>query len=154
MLTMKNNIISLLPIESFDASNEEELAVIDESYEHEYKPCENGKYYLGSYKYFPEVEEILLMKQISFHVFYGSHYNSLRNFIYWYSGTQIPDTRVQIMQVIEKQDEYGILTTAILKTHWIKLIQRTWKRILRERRTNKTKYPEMRGMLAFLRPTS
>ena len=134
-------------------SKEEELATIDKSNDREYKPCENGKYYIGAYKYFPEINEMLLINQISFNVFYASHYNSLRNFIYWYSGTEIPDTRVQIMQVIEKQDEYGILTTAILKTHWIKLIQRTWKRILRERRTNKTKYPEMRGMLAFLRLT-
>jgi len=138
-------------INSFDKSREQELAAIDKAHDKEYKPCENAKYYLGSYKYFPEINEILLMSQISFHVFYASDYNSLCNFIYWYSGTQIPDTRVQIMQVIEKQDKYGMLTTAVLKTHWIRIIQRTWKRIFREHRINKTNKPELRGMLEFLK---
>jgi hypothetical protein len=157
------------PIESDDPSDEDELFTIDEEFNHEYEPCENGKYYLGSYKYFPELEEILLMSQISMHVFYASHYNSLRNFIYWYSGTHIPDTRVQIMQVSIKNQ----FATAVLKTHWIRIIQRTWKRVFRERRRyiqnrkklsiilsnqrqaiSSTYYPELRGMLSFLQKSS
>ena len=130
-------------------SKEEELVKIDKVCDREYKPCENGKYYLGAYKYFPEFNEILLMNQISLNVFYASNYNSLCNFIHWYSGTQIPDTRVQIIKVVEKNDKYGIITMAILKTHWIRIIQRTWKRIFRER-TN-TQNQELRGMLAFLK---
>ena len=157
------------PIESTDPSDEEELFVIDEAYNYEYEPCENGKYYLGSYKYFPEIENILLMSQISMRVFYASHYNSLRNFIYWYSGTHIPDTRVQIIQVFVK-NQFAI---AVLKTHWIRIIQRTWKRIFRERRKyirnrrqlsvilsnqrqaiSSINYPELRGMLSFLQKSS
>ena len=153
------------PIELEDPYDVDELVVMDEAFEHEYEPCENSKYYLGSYKYYKETNEILLMKQISFHVFYASHYNSLRNYIYWYSGDHIPDTRVQIIQVF--QDDTN--NFSILKTHWIRIIQRTWKRVFRERRlyirkrkqlsiilSNQMKpissanYPELRGMLSFL----
>jgi len=148
-----------------EPSNEEELYILDSEYDYEYEPCQHGKYYLGSYKYFPEFNEILLMNQISLRVFYASHYNSLCKFIYWYSGTSIPDTRAQIMQVFVKDN----IINAVLKTHWIRIIQRTWKRIFRERRKyirkrrdlsailmNQTRpismasYPEYRGMLSFL----
>jgi len=121
-------------------NQQEELFLIDQEYQHEYQPCENGKYYLASYKYFPEMGEILLMNQISLRIFYASHDNNLRNYIYWYSGTFIPDTRVQIIQVVKKEH----VTTAVLKTHWIRLIQRTWKRVYR-------KGDGLRGMLHHLK---
>ena len=119
--------------------NEDELYFIDEEYMYEYEPCENLKYYLGSYKYFEDIGEYILISQISKHVFYESNYNSMRNFIYWYSGTYIPDPSIQIMQVFIKND----YITAVLKTHWIRLIQRIWKRKYRERQEYIMKYKKL-----------
>jgi len=148
--------------DAYDA--EEELFMLDEEYSDEYEPCVNSNYYLGSYKYFPECGELLLISQISMRIFYASQYYSLRNYIFWYSGVSIDDTNAQIMQVFMKDDS----ATAVLKTHWIRLIQRTWRRVFEERQqyilrrkqmsqiqmqqfkpTNQ-KYPELRGMLSYL----
>ena len=123
-------------------TKEEELFAIDKNTE--YDPCENDKYYLGSYKYFQGIDQLLLMNQISLRIFYASDYDSLRNYICWYSGTFIPDTRPQIIKVVKKKD----VTNAILKTHWIRLIQRTWKRVYREQNTGNIK---LRGILHHLK---
>jgi hypothetical protein len=108
---------------------EDELYLIDEEYMDEYEPCQNGKYYLGSYKYFEDIGEYLLMSQISKHVFYASNCLSMPKFIFWYSGAYIPDPTLQIMQVFMKDE----CATAVLKTYWIRIIQRTWKRVYKER---------------------
>jgi hypothetical protein len=148
-----------------EIDEEEELFIMDEEYADEYEPCIHSNYYLGSYKYFPEIEEHLLMSQISKRIFYASNYYSLCKFIYWYSGAFIEDTNVQIIQVFLKNE----FATAVLKTHWIRLIQRTWRRIYKERQQYILKrkqlrqiqmqqikpmcenYPGLRGMLAHLR---
>lgn len=53
--------------------------------------------------------------------------------------------------------EYIILPTqeaiAILKTFWIRLVQRTWKKVFKQRRENtRQPLPGLRGMLFALRP--
>lgn len=152
--------------ETDSIEEEEQLFLLDEEYSDDYHPCVNTNYYLGSYKYFSELGELVLMSQISKRIFYTGNYYSLRNFIYWYSGTIITDPNIQILQVFIKDH----CATAVLKTYWIRLIQRTWKKIFRERQQyilfrKQLKYMyfhqlrspslsakqfELRGMLSFL----
>jgi len=150
--------------EELDPEEEEELFLLEEQDEDEYYPCIDKHIYLGSYEYFPDIGELLLMSQISLKLFYASNYNSLRNYIYWYSGVRISDPRLQIIKVYMQDG----CCTAVLKTHWIRLIQRTWRKIYKQRqeyienqkrnilqhlrsrelgRMPTEKYPGLRGML-------
>jgi hypothetical protein len=143
------------------SDDEEELLQLQEEMEEE--SCEDGRYYLGSYKHITAYQQLLMMTRISLRTFHAGNYNSLQNYIFWFSGSFIPDPRLHIIQV-HLQDG---CTTAVLKTFWIRLIQRTWRRIMKERREYmerkkreilafigkrelgiKDTYPEWRGMLA------
>jgi len=139
--------------------------LLDEMDEYpEQEPCVNGNSYLACYEYFPEINDILLMSKIPLKLFYDFDYQNVQRYIYWYSGTYISDTNVNIIKV-KIVNNYVI---AIIKTFWIRLIQRTWRRIYKERQqyiANQTrnvlqnirsrelgrmpteKYPELRGML-------
>ena len=139
--------------------------LLDEMTEYpELEPCVHGNTYLACYEYFPDINNILLMSKISLPLFYDFDYEDVQRYIYWYSGTFITDTSVNIIKVNMINEYAG----AIVKTYWIRLIQRTWRRIYKERqqyivnqkrnvlqnirsrelgRMPTEKYPELRGML-------
>ena len=139
--------------------------LLEEMYEYpQPEPCVDGNTYLACYEYFPEINNILLMSKISLPLFYDFNYQDVQRYIYWYTGTFITDTSVNIIKV-NMINQYAV---AIVKTYWIRLIQRTWRRIYKERQqyiANQKrnilqnirsrelgimpteKYPELRGML-------
>lgn len=132
--------------------------------EYQQQSCINGKTYLACCEYFSDINQNLLMSTIPLQLFYDFDYQDIQKYIYWYSGTYISDTTLNIVKV-NMVNEYAV---AIIKTHWIRLIQITWRRVYKERqqyidnqRRNileiirsreigimpTEKYPELRGML-------
>jgi len=109
----------------------EECEICDqvEEFEDEYIECVNNKYYIGSYylmKNITDNDTVLFGVKVNLPTFYAFSNYELSTYIYFCSGFQYSKKpTIEIMQV--KIDEDG-LYTAVLKTFWIKIIQRAWKK--------------------------
>jgi len=128
---------------------EQECLLLDEMYDFEeefdLKEKENGKYYLGMYM---NIEDVQLMagggfilgsnkplffgNAISVELFYKYKYIHIQKYlksIIMCRNQYYPV--VDIMQLIISKDG---LYLAIIKTYWISLIQRHWKKIMNKKR--------------------
>ena len=142
---------------------------------HFYSEKENGKYYIGlCHLYTHSITQYrrwLLSTSISANSFFRHSYDNINNYLYYYGLVRIPQHEVQIMQVDRLADE---TCTVTIKTHWLRLVQRHWKKtyckrrnMVRHRRSPQMqcysqihgKYPDcisrlpsMRGMLSMYKP--
>lgn len=122
---------------SFLGGNEiEEFSLIDfvyafdSDYEDLIKP--NGHLCLGFYDY--KDYELLLGMSISTLAFFKFPFALVYEYLRKYSIWRLHSKQVHIMKVVIKQDLDDFeISTVILKTFWLKLVQRTWKRIYKER---------------------
>ena len=109
----------------------EECEICDqvEEFEEEYTECVNNNYYIGSYCLMKDLEDntiLLFGIKVNLPTFYAFSNYELSTYIYYCSGFQYTrKPKIEIMQV--KIDEFGMYT-AVLKTFWIKIIQRAWKK--------------------------
>lgn len=142
----------------------DEIAEFEERIEEE--ECISGKYYIGTYNFIKHDREImhLVATRINIQTFYVFTHAELSSYAYFSSlmyEEQHPN--IHIMQlVIEPDDTF----TAIIKTFWLKIIQRTWKKACQKRKYFKSKivyninniqlnrkinhlqYPTLRGLLS------
>ena len=142
---------------------------------HFYSEKENGKYYIGLCHMYThstsQYRRWLLSTSISANSFFRHSYDNINNYLYYYGLVRIPQHEVQIMQVDRLADETCSVT---IKTHWLRLVQRHWKKtyckrrnMVRHRRSPQMqcysqihgKYPEcisrlpsLRGMLSRYKP--
>jgi len=148
----------------------DEYDICDDIFEYEellpYTECLHGKYYIGSSKYIKRENILLLTKKINIRTFLKYNSNDIQKYFYWYSGIYIaPNPSIHIIKVDIQSD--GVYT-CILKTFWIKIIQRLWKKTYRNqqqyissmktlqnirmnelgKRPNIGAYPSLRGMLS------
>jgi hypothetical protein len=135
----------------------DEIDDMEEEYEE--IECENKKYYIGAYKniitYSTEDEEnkdsnsfisapeirdrstkenmLLFVSKVNVNTFFAYTNEVLSTYLY-YNSCIIFEQKptIEIMQLIVAKD--GITYTAVLKTYWIKIIQRTWKKIMEQRK--------------------
>lgn len=95
-----------------------------------YKECIPDHYYIGTYKLLPQQNILFFAKKIHLSTFYKYSHKTICEYLYWYSGIYISENpRLEIMQL--KVDPSGIYS-CVIKTYWIKIIQRTWKRVFKE----------------------
>lgn len=158
----------------------------------------NQKYYLGSYKNIDD-DVLIIGTRIDIQWFYNNTFDIIYEYIYWYSGVYIDDPQLHIIQCFKRrynwitnqyinednednEDTFSVsseellnrnistMYICVLKTYWIRLIQRTWKRIfqqkqryreviqrnaiylmrLRELHGVSLTYPGLHGMLNYL----
>jgi hypothetical protein len=77
-----------------------------------------------------QLREWILQIAITPKSFFKYDYNSVMRYLVEYSVTRIYNPKIHIMQLdISNTGSYNV----ILKTFWLKIIQRTWKRIYKER---------------------
>lgn len=108
-------------------------------YQHLYSEKENKKYYIGLCAemiindsiHLPSESIYLMVNSISSTTYFNwSHESSLR-YLYYYGMTPMHNPKVDIMQLhILNDGTYSV----IIKTFWLKLIQRKWKKIYQIRR--------------------
>lgn len=87
-------------------------------------------YYIGNALYMPAENHYLLMATISPKIFFRYDSPIIRGYLYQTSLVrthQIP--AIDIIQLSIKQDYY----TCIIKTFWIRIIQRRWKKVYSQR---------------------
>jgi len=142
---------------------------------HFYSEKENGKYYIGLCHLYSnrhtQFTQWLLSTSVSANSFFRHSYDNINNYLYYYGLLRIPQHEVQIMQVHRLADE---MCTVSIKTHWLRLVQRHWKKtyckrrnMVRHRRSPQMqkysqihgKYPDcisrlpsLRGMLSAYKP--
>jgi hypothetical protein len=102
---------------------------------HFYSEKENGKYYIGLCHLYThttsQYTRWLLSTSVSANSFFRHSYDNINNYLYYYGLVRIPQHEVQIMQVDRLPDE---TCTVIIKTHWLRLVQRHWKKTYCKRR--------------------
>lgn len=125
--------------EMYDEDND---FIIDQIYDNEFTDNihlrENTsyfheKYFIGICKYVPHENIFLFINKIDPSNFFQYKLNILYKYFFWYSGIFINMRRpppIEIIKVIVYPDESY---TCILKTYYIRMIQRRWKKVFKER---------------------
>jgi len=144
-----------------DVDDNHDEYLLDEMYDFEYnfdmEEKENGKYYLGMYMNIEDVQIMtsgFLIGNNNPHLFFGNAISTELFFKYKYSHV-IKYMRsiimcmninpvVDIMKLIITEDG---LYLALIKTHWICLIQRHWKKIMNKKR----EYIEFQKTFQYIR---
>jgi hypothetical protein len=126
----------------------EDEDVLDEMYDFEesfdLKEKENGKYYLGMYMNIQDVQlmsgggfligsnkPLFFGNAISIELFFKYKYTHIQKYLKSIIMCRTQYPVVDIMQLIISEDG---LYLAIIKTYWICLIQRHWKKIMNKKR--------------------
>jgi hypothetical protein len=90
----------------------------------------DGNYYLGIVKVDRHYNDILMSNSISVPTFYKYDINTLTDYLRLHSPFRYNVyPRVHIMQLHIDNGVYK----AVIKTFWLRIIQRTWKRIYKEK---------------------
>lgn len=88
-------------------------------------------YYLGLPGYSKKKNYFIFMNSILPRTFYKYELNDILIYLSDYSCSYVNNPKMHIMQ-LHINDE-GVYTV-VLKTHWIKIIQRKWKKIIKRRK--------------------
>ena len=116
------------------SDDEDDEYTIDEIYSREQlfldSEKQNGQYYIGLSKHMKS-RDILLLNAISAKSFYKYSYIHVLKYLYYYSLVRLYQPNVEIMKLYILNDgTYSV----VLKTHWIRLIQRHWRKALQIRK--------------------
>ena len=129
--------------ESIDSGDEEEYLVdrFDEIVSKEMNEpnsmdpvFQEGAYSLGMYwpsQYKKEPVQLLVASMISTKQWFNYSHQDVTNYLRDYSIAQLePMSKIEIMEVHEQPD---LCLTVILKTHWLRLVQRAWRNVIGRR---------------------
>jgi hypothetical protein len=105
-------------------------------YEHFYSEKENGKYYIGMSQYDNINNTILFSTTISPAVYFQYSYRECSRYLYYYGLCAHVRPGIDIMQL--QISDKGIFSV-VVKTFWLKLVQRKWKKIYKQRQEIITK---------------
>lgn len=160
--------------EDFDAGADIESEIIDDiaEFEERFEPEEyiSGNYYIGTYNLIKIDTEImhLFANRINVRTFYEFKHAELSSYAYFTSLMyEELKPNIHVMQLVIQSDD---TFTAIIKTFWLKIIQRSWKKACQKRKyfieqfkskivyninniqlnrkINHLQYPTLRGLLS------
>lgn len=92
---------------------------------------ENDKYYIGVCKYFPQEKYIMMLCTVTPMSFLKYPIETVRWYLRDYSTVNIKKPKINIMKlhISPHDDSYRV----IIKTHWLRLVQRHWKKVYKQR---------------------
>lgn len=132
-----NSILIAADSEEDDMSSDDELEyeyVIDDIFRDE---CDfldtekqNNHYYLGLCRHQPNNNTILFANAIRPETYFKHQPDYVLSYLQLYSIFKIRNPRIDIMQLSILEDS---TYTSIVKTHWLRIVQRTWKKIYKQR---------------------
>jgi hypothetical protein len=152
---------------SYEYDTDVDESVTDEIFEMDEDFMDADKldlaYYIGLPGYLPSQNQLLLMNSISPNAFFKHDHATVLKYLVEYSTSRIHKPKVHILQVhVDERQAYNVT----IKTFWLKLVQRAWKRVFRERQqiitqnknprlvqnrtlgnTSQPKLPSIRGLL-------
>jgi hypothetical protein len=90
----------------------------------------DGEYYIGLCKYMPRPKLHLMLNSVSPRTFFRYNYYHVLKYLYYYSSVRLFQPKIEIMKLAVLEDQtYSV----VIKTHWIRLIQRHWRSMLKKR---------------------
>jgi hypothetical protein len=90
----------------------------------------DSAYYIGLPGYLANQNQLLLMNSISPTAFFKHDHAAVLKYLVEYSTSRINKPKVHILQVhVDEHQAYNVT----IKTFWLKLVQRAWKRVFKER---------------------
>ena len=122
-----------------DDSNEDDyefLEELDNLYDEDETHIEAdkipNKYYIGICKRSRHYkDQYLLLNTISPKLFYKTNYDTIIAYLKEYSIIYIAEPKLEIMKFSPINDD---IYSVVIKTHWIRLIQRHWKKTISTRK--------------------
>lgn len=91
----------------------------------------NGKYFIGCYKYEPQENILLFVNRVHPTTFMNFSGQTISKYFFWYSGIPIQkNPSIEIIQLHVLPDDTYV---AVVKTSYIKIIQRAWKKVYKQR---------------------
>lgn len=113
-----------------DLERESELNEREDTYISTEK--ETGRYYLGTPRYIPGNEHIILEISVSARTFLEFQYHDIMTYLSQYSIH--PRRFIEYCDIIQLKILENGDYSCIIKTYWLRLIQRTWKRVYQKKR--------------------
>jgi len=126
----EDEILNANDTSSTDSETDEidELLIEDRQYVE--KDKNNHEYYLGICKLIIPDNYYLLLNTLSSKLFFKHDYNLIIDYLVEYSIIAVYNPNIEIMKLqILNDDTYMV----IKKTYWIRIIQRHWKNVMKER---------------------
>jgi hypothetical protein len=146
MNNMNNNELNMDMDDESDYGTFDDDAEIEDIMENEKeyyeKDKEHNQYVIGVSAL--NKRAYILSVSVSVSSFYKYNYDSIMNYCFANSSFFSSNNNLEILKIrIGKRGEYYVL----VKTHWLKLIQRTWKKIYKKRQEQlleRRKYASLR----------
>lgn len=91
----------------------------------------DGKYYIGLPAYNTITKQIVLLNVVYPISFFSYNLKQILNYLTAYSIVMINSPKIHIMKLYVNPVDKTY--NAILKTHWLRIIQKKWKKIMNER---------------------
>lgn len=104
----------------------------------EYIEPQDKKYYIGCYTNYFNI--LLLVNKIRLSTFYESDPADILDYFYYCSGMYIKKSNIEIVQLHILEDG---TYSCVLKTHWIRIIQRAWRKTLVKRQHIQTRMMQL-----------
>ena len=167
--SMKNRNNKLVTTPTDSIASDDDIIIVDsdediysdeDAFEHEYvidnvylderdfldTDKQNGAHYIGLCSYLPDRRLTLYANAIRPQtLFKYSHAYSL-SYLQLYSIIKIRNPSIDIMQLAILADN---TYTVIVKTHWLRIIQRTWKKVFQLRKTVLNKRMQLGSIRLF-----
>ena len=106
----------------------------------------DGQYYVGLCRYFPTHQLLLYANAIRPSTFFKHSYSHSLSYLQLYSVFRVYKPNVDIMQLCVLTDS---TYTVVVKTHWLRLIQRTWKSVFQVRKAAMNKRMKIQSIRLF-----
>ena len=126
----------------YDSESEETVSDAIFTMDEDFMDAEklDAAYYIGLPGYLASQNQLLLMNSISPGAFFKHDHAAVLKYLVEYSTSRINRPNIHILQVhVDEQRAYNVT----IKTFWLKLVQRAWKRVFLERQQiiNQNKNP-------------
>ena len=86
----------------------------------------DGSYYIGLAGYVENQREPILLSSISATAFMENEHDDILEYLTGYSTSRVANPALDIIKLcVDDRQTYNV----VIKTHWLRLIQRKWKRV-------------------------
>ena len=118
--------------DEYSIDTEECDTILREDYDHSFSDKEDKHYYIGScWLHLAPKPAWTLANSISPTVFFRHSIMNVMHYLWLFSLFRLDRPHIEILQLhITSQGQY----TVVIKTFWLRIVQRTWKRSYGERR--------------------
>jgi hypothetical protein len=112
----------------------DEIEIDEEFLDTENMEMINKKYYIGSYLYIPEEKILLFDNKIHPLTFMKYKSYGIERYLFEVSFVPLHKRRLPSIEILQLHILEDDTYTVVVKTFWIKIIQRAWKKVYKERK--------------------